>query len=238
AVFHTAAVWQWNAHLETGNFVPLGQTAPRGLREARIQTMPSNLCQVDYTINTEYDGSIFEAQKKLEGLVSSRPGFNKGNKPRREWQQGGEGYGQSFVFSSQLFVKSWKRTRNGSGELPYDLHPWIAEAIADTDWRPNPDRPSIFDCVDGRLVSINEAQPPYLKRYDLVWISFFVQFIVGQNAWSPTFTPLEIIRVGTVPEELIDVQDTESAYVEEVEPKRRLKAGDTFVFGECYSARR
>ena len=36
AVFHTVGLWRWNSNLETGNFVPPGQTAPARLSEQRM----------------------------------------------------------------------------------------------------------------------------------------------------------------------------------------------------------
>lgn len=36
AVFTTAAVWRWSTDLDTGNYVPEGETAPEKLLEARV----------------------------------------------------------------------------------------------------------------------------------------------------------------------------------------------------------
>ena len=36
AVFHSVGIWRWNSHLETGNYVPVGETAPERLAEDRM----------------------------------------------------------------------------------------------------------------------------------------------------------------------------------------------------------
>ena len=36
ARFYTAGIWRWNSSLETGNYVPPGETPPARLAESRM----------------------------------------------------------------------------------------------------------------------------------------------------------------------------------------------------------
>ncbi|KAI0735614.1 hypothetical protein C8Q76DRAFT_610480, partial [Earliella scabrosa] len=243
AVFHTAAVWRWSSHLETGNFVPRGETAPGRLPESRMhvfsqhstQTTPSNLCQIEYVISTEHDATIFEYQAKIEALMATIPSFNRANKDRRRWQTGEPPYNTRFSFSAQLFMrKPTVATAQPPPVVSYELHPWIRQAVERSDWMPNPYRPRLFACTSGQLQDISEATPPYIKRDDIVWIAFRIHIIIGADSWMPAFIPLEIIRVDTVPAALASSSDF--GYAPEIQPvERTLIAGRTFVIGRVPS---
>ncbi|KAI0713868.1 hypothetical protein C8Q76DRAFT_619845, partial [Earliella scabrosa] len=229
AVFHTAAVWRWNSHLETGNFVPTGETAPARLSEFKIQSVPSNICQVEYVISTEHDKSIFDCQKKFETVFVGATGFNKANKPRRNWQLGREPYTRSFTFTSQIFQKVNKNTGGNLSE-PYRLHPWVANIAKSSDWMPNPERPGVYDLTNSKLLDILDANPPYIRRDDLVWMSFRIRVIFGSDSWFPAFIPVDVVRVDVVPSPLRELRDEALGQVVEVAPvKRSLKAGGTYV---------
>ncbi|KAI0328307.1 hypothetical protein GY45DRAFT_1255183 [Cubamyces sp. BRFM 1775] len=228
-MFHTAAIWRWNSDLETGNFVPPDAEVPAKLAEARIT--PGSLCQFSYAIDTQRDKSVWAAQKAFEDYVQGVDGFNRSHKPRRPWQDGNEAYSHVYVLSAQMFFKRTRYTSRKEASVSYTLHPWIEEVRSKTPYFPNPDRPRLFEPHGNVLRALEESELPHLKTGDLVWISFYVEFIIGVNNWSTTFTPCEVVRVGRVAADLVgDMTPTEDG---EDEPRGMLKAGDKFSFGMC-----
>ncbi|KAH9895265.1 hypothetical protein C8Q73DRAFT_645035 [Cubamyces lactineus] len=227
AIFHTAAVWRWNSDMETGNYVPVGE--PSYSNNCYSQNEPGTLCQFSYAVDTQHDKSVWAAQQVLERYVKTVKGFNPHKKTRRPWQDGADRSGV-YVFSSQMFFKRTKYTSRKEASIRYTLHPWIADAVAKTPYFANPDRPSLFELHAGKLVDLHDCDTPHLKTGDLVWIGFYVEFIIGLNHWSTTFTPYEIVRVATVAPSLVgdgqyfdDGMDT---------PRQRLQAGDAIPIGE------
>ncbi|KAI0359247.1 hypothetical protein OH77DRAFT_1374941, partial [Trametes cingulata] len=202
AVFHTVGIWRWNSDMETGNYVPHGESAPAKLAESRIQSEPGSLCQFSYAIGTNHDKTLWEAQTVFEKLATSTKGFNRSKKTRRSWQNGSN-TNSPYVLSSQMFLKRTQFTSRKEASVSYPLHPWIANAAKNTSYFPNPDRPAVFEPLGSRLCDIKDCNPPYLRTGDLVWISFFVEFIIGMNNWSTTFTLYEFVRVGTVSPDLV-----------------------------------
>ncbi|KAH9854422.1 hypothetical protein C2E23DRAFT_713065, partial [Lenzites betulinus] len=201
AMFHTAAVWRWNSHLETGNFVPTGAVVETRVAESRVYI--NNLCQFSYAINTHVDQSIWDAQKAFEQFVAKADGFNRTGKKRRPWQDSATPT-SSFVMSSQIFTRRPGGSARKDVQVPYTVHPWIQEAVKkDPNYMPNPARPKMFELSEGALVAIKDCDPPYIAKGDVVWISFAVEFIVGASSWSTTFIPYEIVRVGTAAADLL-----------------------------------
>lgn len=126
-----------------------------------------------------------------------------------------------------MFIRRSARTLKRERGLEYELHPWIAEATSPGKaFFANPDRPRVFALVGGALCNIGHCTPPALQYGDLVWISFTVEFIVGTHAWNPNFTPVEIIRVGSVIPELVGVEGLTG---DASPPRQRLQAGQTFA---------
>ncbi|KAH9846473.1 hypothetical protein C2E23DRAFT_744026, partial [Lenzites betulinus] len=230
AIFYTAAVWRWNSSLETGNFVPEGETAPAKLAESRIQTAPSSLCQFSYALDTHRDKTLWEAQQAFETYIKDIPGFNKSKKTRRAWQDGADGSRSAYVMSAQMFFKRTRSTAKREASVKYVLHPWIEAASKTTSYFPNPDRPSLFEAAKGRLMNISECDPAYIRTGDLVWISFFAEFIIGLNNWSTTFTPYEVVRVATVSPDLVG--EGLSVSDEDEDPRPCLAAGLAFNIRE------
>ncbi|KAI9065672.1 hypothetical protein FKP32DRAFT_1565896, partial [Trametes sanguinea] len=236
AILHTAVIWSWNSDLETGNFVPPGETAPSKII-IRRQTQPSNLCQFSYAADTSYDKSLYVAQKEFENHVLGQNGFNRGRKPRRKWQEGEGSYDSTYIFAAQVFLRrgpySWKKERT----IPYELHPWIRAATGpQSQYFANPDRPSLFEAVNGALQNIADCSPPHLQYGDLVWISFFVEFIVGGTSWNPTFVPVEIVRVGRVAPEVVGGSSTFRGGEDTPPPRQRLQVGQSFILSELPAA--
>ena len=130
-----------------------------------------------------------------------------------------------------IFDKPWRHRKLSRNDLPYRMHPWIEEGTSDwTSWVPNPARPVVLDLVDGAAVNLENAPNPVMSSGDIVWVSFYIQVILSGSGWGPTFIPLDIVRVGTIPQQL----RTQDPYqMEDGEPvQRSIRAGDTFTLRE------
>ncbi|KAI1783927.1 hypothetical protein LXA43DRAFT_902658 [Ganoderma leucocontextum] len=233
AMFYTAAVWSGSSHLDTGNYVPEGQTPPGEIPEARIQRIASNRCQIDYIVNTQYDRSLFEYQEKLEELVQKNSEFNKVCRPRRNWQRGDSGYNATFTLSAQMFVRPYGYNLQKLQHPSYVVHPRVRDAVKPSgtgkpEFYPNPYRPESWDCTNGRMTRIANASPPFLQPGDIVWMSFFVEFIIGTNSWATQFTPRHFIRVATIPAMLIPVSTGDN----DKEPEFTIEEGAPIVLCE------
>ncbi|KAI9057439.1 hypothetical protein FKP32DRAFT_1541826, partial [Trametes sanguinea] len=207
AVFHTAAVWAWNSDLKTGNFVLPGRTAPpKALIDVLYcrQDKPGPLCQFSYAVDTYSDKSLYTVQKAFEDHILSQPEFNKGRKPRRRWQEGGGSFDATYIFTAPVFARRAPQ-RRVERRIKYEIPSPIRLATENpkVPYCANPDRPQIFEAVDGSLRDIASCDPAELQYGDMVWISFFVEFIVGTNAWNTNFVPVEIVRVATVSPDLV-----------------------------------
>lgn len=42
-----------------------------------------------------------------------------------------------------------------------------------------------------------------LAAGDIVWLSFTASYIEGKGFWNPEFRPVEVVRVGRIPESVI-----------------------------------
>ncbi|KAI0689528.1 hypothetical protein C8T65DRAFT_588578, partial [Cerioporus squamosus] len=230
AVFHSAGVWRWNSHLETGNFVPIGKTPPERLSEQRIQSTPSSLCQLSYGLDTERDKSLWDAQKTIEKFMLSTQGFNPHNKERRQWQSGQEGQDGTFILTSSIFCKRTPYTKSKEARIRYKLHEWIAEATPQgSEYFANPDRPTIGELHRDEVVDISTRTPPTLKPGDIVWFSFVVDFFIGQQYWVTNMVPLQFIRVGRLAPDLLPSFNMED---EEPDPADRVEFGQKVQLGE------
>ncbi|KAI0352255.1 hypothetical protein OH77DRAFT_811174 [Trametes cingulata] len=223
-MFHTAAVYRWNSHMETGNFVLPGEQTESRVAESRIQTEISNLCQISIALDTEHDKTIWNAQKSFEAHIASTKGFNRTGKKRRTWQDG-TSYSSSYIMSSAIFVRRSNAKSQDIAKFPYELHPSIKKALdANPAYIANPNRPRMFELHAGQLRDIKESHPPYIAKGDLVWISFAVEFVIGGAAWNTTFIPYEIVRVGTLSADLMaGGQQTEGT--SNTAPQQGLQAG-------------
>ncbi|KAI9061994.1 hypothetical protein FKP32DRAFT_1574797 [Trametes sanguinea] len=231
ALFYASFVWSFHSDLDTGNYVPKGETAPSKVAESRVRSVPDNACQFSYGVDTSQDKSIWFAQQAFEDHVQANATFNKAKKPRRAWQDGNGDYMSTFVMSSQVFVRRTRLTSHREKDIDYELHPWIAEVTKGKGaYFANPDKPKLFELRGDELQPIDECTPPYLRKGDLVWISFSVEFIPGSDAWSTTFVPYEIVRVGAIS------QDFMGGSTELAAPRRQLKVGLKIVRSTCHRA--
>ena len=142
------------------------------------------------------------ALQAFEKYISKQPNFNRGKVERHTWQDGGENRTNVFVLNAQMFTKRNPYNMSRSKDIPYELHPWIKAATTKSQFFPNPDRPTFFEISEQGLVAIENSDPPYITRGDLVWFSFTVEFVVG-NKWRTVFTPCQFVRVATVSPELV-----------------------------------
>ncbi|KAJ7495919.1 hypothetical protein B0H11DRAFT_2226914 [Mycena galericulata] len=206
AIFVHAGIWTWASPPQTGNFVPEGKVAPLGVFEGRINTELNRRCETSYAFNTQHDPSFYTAARSVEDYVTGLEGFNKHKKLRRPWQEGETEYRRRrFIFSSNLVIrKTPYNAKDGQPYVaPYDLHPWIREALMAQKspyWIPNPDMPTILEYVDGKLNAVKPDTYRYFSNGDIVWFSFALTFEVGTNNWMPEYKPLDFIRVGRLPE--------------------------------------
>lgn len=151
--------------------------------------------------------------------------FNKLGKSRRPWQNSNNPQ-PNYVMNSNIFVRQSAVSEEKKANFPYTLHPSIAQAIkANPAYMANPDRPRIFELVKGRLTAIQRCNPPYLARGDLLWLSFSAEFVIGGGAWTTTFIPYEIVRVGSVSPNLIGGASTTSGSTFYTAPKQGLQEG-------------
>lgn len=131
-----------------------------------------------------------------------------------------------------MFVRSFNQDTSKLNNPPYPLHPWVKDVVqpkaGKQDYYANPHRPEIWDCTTGTMIRIKNADPPSLRRGDIVWISFHVEFIIGGNSWSTQLTPRHIIRVSTIPAILITPED-EVPKAPEQEPDYSIKEGSKFL---------
>jgi len=142
----------------------------------------------------------------LENHAIGLPGFNKGNRTRRTWQDGkGIDKRQKFIFASSIFARRtpYNSKEGESYKVSYDVHPWISSAVeTDQNYIPNPEKPRVLDYTDGVLSKIEFCNQPELKKGDIVWISFKVAFGFTKAGWGPEFVPLEFVCVGRLPENI------------------------------------
>ncbi|KAI0359339.1 hypothetical protein OH77DRAFT_1447400 [Trametes cingulata] len=227
-MLYSAGPWLFNSDLEVGNFLPKGEAAESNVAESRLQTTPNHLCQLSYALGTRGDQTFFDAQAGMERYLRQVAGFNKANKPRREWQDGVHGTKDYFVLSSQIFVKRSFARKRGQTDVPYTPHKWITKATPpESDYMPNPNRPRFFELRDGALHRIDN-----IARGDLVWISFTAEFILRTSTWSTTFTPYEIVRVGRLALELLD-SGSQLAVVD-TSPAQGLQVGLKVVMNDDF----
>ncbi|PPQ79644.1 hypothetical protein CVT26_015683 [Gymnopilus dilepis] len=195
AIFVHAAVWDSNTNLETGNFVPSGETASSSLSENRVQNVVGFKCDVSYTLNTLEDPSLYDHIESFENYIQGLDDFNKSHRERSRWQDGSRR--ETYIISSKLFLRKSMRPR-----VPdFEPHEWLMRGLAAQkreDYVLNPDRPSYFDLVNDIPVKLENADPPRFKRGDLIWFAFKLSFFVSKESWSSEITPLEFMRVVAV----------------------------------------
>jgi hypothetical protein len=51
-----------------------------------------------------------------------------------------------------------------------------------------------------RLVPLEKSDIPRFEKNDIIWISFTLAFVVGPDTWAPEYRPIDIIRVGRMPD--------------------------------------
>lgn len=128
-------------------------------------------------------------------------------KPRRPWQNGHDNTGRGrFIMSAPMFIR---RIGGRTATVRYPLHAWVEEATRGnrTSWSPSPERPQIFDCVNGKLRPMWKGDGPRLLRGNIVWMTFRIFFVLGSQNWWPDFVPIDIVRVGNMPGYMLGIHD-------------------------------
>ncbi|KAH7927107.1 hypothetical protein BV22DRAFT_1127685 [Leucogyrophana mollusca] len=225
ALFCHATRWQWSSNLKTGNYVPPRELPPPGLPPSRIRSIPStNQCSFTFCFNTDNDESFFDHQKALETFAKQTKGFNKDERPRRDWQNGA-GDQTRFLMTWNMFERKNPFNSNWADNIKFDLHPWIQDAIKSRPYFvPNIHRPSLFTLDDNVLTDITDSDSVHFNRGDVVWVSFTLKYIVGSD-WAPLYTPVDLVRVYSVPA----VDDTDESTSTSHPVNRRLSAGEVIL---------
>ncbi|PPQ81644.1 hypothetical protein CVT26_013895 [Gymnopilus dilepis] len=218
AVLSHAGIWAWASPLQTGNFVPEGQTAPEGIPEGRIQSMPNYKCEFSYAFDTTVDDSFWNHVLALEAFVTSHTNFNKAGRKRRGWQSGRDPSLRSkYVVGAKVFSRrtplNAKDTNTADGSefnVPYEIHPWLLEGLnnyPELFQVPNPQRPMYYDFANGIAKKLEDTNEPTFEKNDIVRVVFTVSFVVGTKGWYTEITPVEFTRVGKIPEALTSSAD-------------------------------
>ncbi|KAJ7730780.1 hypothetical protein B0H16DRAFT_1329805, partial [Mycena metata] len=205
AIFSHAGIWSWASPPQTGNFVPEGEVPPEGIHASRIMPVLSKKIETSYAFNTEDEPSFYDCAKIFENHALGLKDFNKWNKDRRTWQLGDTAFARRrFILSSRLVLRRTPaKMKEAMAPLPYQLHPWLADAIQAQKyqmWMANPEMPAILEYDAGKLQMLKPTTNRYFESGDIVWFSFALSFDVNSNNWMPEYKPLDFIRVGNLPQ--------------------------------------
>lgn len=140
------------------------------------------------------------AVKFMETQVAKVEGFNPTAKPRRNWQNG-VGNISRYTMNSDMFKP--KQSWNTSIDTKYTVHNKIRDACEAVQLIPNPYRPKLYELVSETPVKLRDLRKsgtqPYFEKFDIVWFTFSVTFVVQANDWATELSPIECIKVGSVP---------------------------------------
>ncbi|PPQ65633.1 hypothetical protein CVT26_000575 [Gymnopilus dilepis] len=223
AILVHAGIWSWNADLDTGNFVPVGEKPPSTVTESRVQNSVSFKCDVSHAIDTTIDESLWDNLEVFEKYIQKMEGFNRSQRDRSPWQDGSRR--TSYIISSKLFVR---KSVTMPKELDFEPHEWLKKGIKAQmrqDFVINPARPRYYDLVEGKLIKLQNAVPAYFKKGDIVWFAFKLAFFIGKENWAPEIIPVEFVRVALGDGLYIDrVEEGEI-----IEQETKEKVGDAMV---------
>ncbi|KAF6758166.1 hypothetical protein DFP72DRAFT_845133 [Ephemerocybe angulata] len=218
----------YSTPLDTGNFVPEGCTAPEGMYDSQMRREPGPRAQVNITFDYGMDPNLSEYVDFLETWVQGIPEFNKAKRARSNWMTPAYiAESSRHTVSIPVFQrKNAFNCKDGKYEVPYEVHPWIAEASVPNNqhWIPNPSIVRVLERgVDDTLVDVLlESETPALKSGDLVKMTFKVNFAVGPSSWTSNYMPVQIIRVGRVDRDL----STPAVHSEDPEVYNLPRAGE------------
>ncbi|KAF8871651.1 hypothetical protein CPB84DRAFT_1621855, partial [Gymnopilus junonius] len=186
-----AGIWSSNTNFETGNFVPRGERAP-STYAFHSQSDVGFKCDVSHTLDTSIDESLWDCVQICERYIKNFKDFNRSGRERSRWQDGSDR--RSYTISSKLFVR--KSTKVAKPD--FTPHEWLTRGVQAQkrmEYVINPERPLYYDLVDNSLVKLDNAEPPYYRRGDIVWFVFKLTFFVARENWSSEIVPLEFVRV-------------------------------------------
>lgn len=125
--------------------------------------------------------------------------------------------------------------REGKGDPPANLHPWVQQAHRDLEgFRANPTVPKILALVDGGVLrSLPECNPDDILHGDAVAFTFGLSYIKGRDAWYPSYTLHELVRVACDRAAQMEAA-TAGVVVLEASHRRALDVGES-VYGASYT---
>ncbi|KAJ3548226.1 hypothetical protein NMY22_g1347 [Coprinellus aureogranulatus] len=201
-----AFIIRYATPLETGTFVPDGETLPKGITQYNRKTEPGLQVNISLSFDVSMDREFHSHIAALEEWAKSQPKIKGTGRPksRTAWNNLADVAAQSkFTVTSRVFrpADGARRKRKAESKktsaLGYALHPWIKEATAarDAEWEPNPDRVQFFHKEGDIMIRIEDSANPSLRYGDLTKVLFKVMFTASTATWGMSFSPVQVMRV-------------------------------------------
>jgi len=127
-----------------------------------------------------------------------------------------------------MFLRKTPFNTGDENRLEYQPHEWVLDAKRDQKEKGfiiNPERPSVYELDGSVLKDLIKCQPHTFRRGDIIWVCFTVSFSFFADKWGPDFIPIDLIRVGKLPEHLIAPTDGVSKSKMVDESFTKLRAG-------------
>ena len=117
------------------------------------------------------------------------------------WQCGSSGEGKRLFHTTvKMFEKRTAKNckADGTYKVPYPVHSWISDHLRPFGHNlvPTKERPRRFSFSDGRLVDIDDSDPPHFVEGDILMVCFRVRYRIRPKVWSVEIVPVELVRIG------------------------------------------
>jgi len=109
-----------------------------------------------------------------------------------------------------MFIKKTPFNAADENRLEYQPHQWVLDAIKeqkDKGFIINPERPSVYELDESILMDLAKCKPSTYVKGDIIWICFTISFSFFSGKWGPDFIPIDLVRVGKLPEHLVSPSD-------------------------------
>lgn len=109
-----------------------------------------------------------------------------------------------------MFLRKTPFNSADEKRLEYQPHPWVSDAVKDQKDKGfilNPERPSLYELDGSILTDLQKCRPNLYTRGDIIWVCFTISFSFFSGSWGPDFIPIELVRVGKLPEHLVSPSD-------------------------------